>query len=86
MNIFNLKTRNFSRAAVAALVFVLARIKRLTGRRGKCHVFALKRSGFIPARDLNSSVLKGIWWMPWQLEAMKDVAGCDKLWLGVNTR
>ena len=35
--------------------------------------------GFIPARDLNSSVLKGIWWMPWQSEAMKDVAGCDKL-------
>ena len=26
-------------------------------------------------RDLNSSVLKGIWWMPWQSEAMKDVAG-----------
>jgi len=35
---------------------------------------------------LNSSVLKGIWWMPWQSEAMKDVAGCDKLRLGVNTR
>ena len=36
------------------------------------------RSGFIPARDLNSSVLKGIWRMPWQSEAKKDVAGCDK--------
>ena len=24
--------------------------------------------------------------MPWQSEAMKDVAGCDKLRLGVNTR
>jgi len=33
---------------------------------------------------LNSSVLKGIWWMPWQLEAMKDVAGCDKPRVGVN--
>ncbi len=22
---------------------------------------------------------KGIWWMPWRQEAMKDVARCDKL-------
>jgi hypothetical protein len=22
---------------------------------------------------------KGIWWMPWHREAMKDVAPCDKL-------
>ncbi len=22
---------------------------------------------------------KGIWWMPWRVEAMKDVAPCDKL-------
>ena len=21
---------------------------------------------------------KGVWWMPWQEEAMKDVAACDK--------
>ena len=42
-------------------------------------------SGFIPARDMNSSVLKGIWWMPWQLKAMKDVAGCDKPRWEVNT-
>ena len=21
---------------------------------------------------------KGIWWMPWRIEAMKDVALCDK--------
>ena len=21
---------------------------------------------------------KGIWWMPWRTEAMKDVARCDK--------
>jgi hypothetical protein len=21
---------------------------------------------------------KGIWWMPWRIEAMKDVIGCDK--------
>ena len=23
---------------------------------------------------------KGVWWMPWQQEAMKDVILCDKLW------
>jgi hypothetical protein len=23
---------------------------------------------------------KGIWWMPWRQEAMKDVARCDKPW------
>lgn len=21
---------------------------------------------------------KGIWWMPWRIEAMKDVLGCEK--------
>ena len=34
--------------------------------------------GFIPARDLNLKREKGIWWMPWRSEAMKDVARCDK--------
>ena len=28
--------------------------------------------------------LKGIWWMPWHAEAMKDVARCDKLRGGVS--
>ena len=23
---------------------------------------------------------KGVWWMPWQQEAMKDVITCDKRW------
>ena len=23
---------------------------------------------------------KGVWWMPWQQEAMKDAIPCDKLW------
>ena len=23
---------------------------------------------------------KGVWWMPWQQEAMKDVIPCDKPW------
>ena len=42
--------------------------------------------GFISARGINSSVLKGVWWMPWQSEAMKDVVRCEKLRLGANNR
>ena len=29
---------------------------------------------------------KGIWWMPWRREAMKDVARCDKPRGGASTR
>lgn len=29
---------------------------------------------------------KGIWWMPWRLEAMKDVARCEKPRGGASTR
>ena len=32
-----------------------------------------------------SSESKGIWWMPWYREAMKDVAPCDKLRGGGST-
>ena len=28
---------------------------------------------------------KGVWWMPWQQEAMKDVALCDKSGGGEST-
>ena len=28
---------------------------------------------------------KGIWWMPWRTEAMKDVARCDKPRGGAST-
>jgi hypothetical protein len=28
---------------------------------------------------LYGQVNKRIWWMPWQLEAMKDVGACDKV-------
>jgi hypothetical protein len=27
---------------------------------------------------------KGVWWMPWQQEAMKDVILCDKSWGAEN--
>jgi hypothetical protein len=29
-------------------------------------------------RDRIERLEKGIWWMPWRQEAMKDVARCDK--------
>jgi hypothetical protein len=28
--------------------------------------------------------LKGVQWMPWHREAMKDVVRCDKPWGGAN--
>ena len=36
------------------------------------------RFGFFPAYGRNLKYEKGIWWMPWHREAMKDVALCDK--------
>ncbi len=29
-------------------------------------------------------LIKGKWWMPWVVEAMKDVLDCDKLWGAVK--
>ena len=29
-------------------------------------------------------VRKGVRWMPWLLQAMKDVISCDKLWVDAN--
>ena len=29
-------------------------------------------------------VIKGIWWMPWHMKAMKDVVSCDKPRVGAN--
>jgi hypothetical protein len=48
------------------------------------------RRAFIVRRSLRmegkiSSELKGIWWMPWHREAMKDVALCEKPWGGEST-
>ena len=41
--------------------------------RGFCLACSLCMTGNEIKRD------KGIWWMPWRVEAMKDVALCDKL-------
>ena len=29
--------------------------------------------------QLYGQAIKGVWWMPWCQEAMKDVVSCDKL-------
>lgn len=46
-------------------------LPRVPGGTQRCGVFLLP--GQIK-RD------KGVWWMPWQQEAMKDAIPCDKLW------
>ena len=50
---------------------------------------------FVPDPDIRSSLSvlllergeceKGIWWMPWRREAMKDVARCEKPGGGAST-
>ena len=37
-------------------------------------------SGFLSVHGDEIKREKGIWWMPWRVEAMKDVARCDKPW------
>jgi hypothetical protein len=38
-----------------------------------------ERPGTCPSLDRIKRE-KGVWWMPWQQEAMKDVIPCDKHW------
>ena len=40
---------------------------------GPCRVVVPVRDGWAGIKRL-----KGIWWMPWRREAMKDVARCEK--------
>ena len=35
--------------------------------------------GNVDCLGLYSQVIKCMWWMPWQSEAMKDVIACEKL-------
>ena len=49
--------------------------------RNEClHVRLVFLAGLRPASDefCDQASKKGIWWMPWYREAMKDVARCDK--------
>jgi hypothetical protein len=34
---------------------------------------------FVTVIDKCGQATKGVWWMPWHREAMKDVVACDKL-------
>ena len=45
---------------------------------GVCRA-AKGRHGACPSLDRIKRE-KGVWWMPWQQEAMKDVIPCDKFW------
>ncbi len=57
-------------------VNLVARAMSRTGEHGICAA----RPGAI--RGVSSKfygqATKGAWWMPWQKQAMKDVASCDK--------
>ena len=52
---------------------------RLVGWRGWC--FDL----FLLCLCVWRQAMKGVWWMPWHQEPMKDVGACDKPW-GVGNR
>ena len=51
---------------------------------GKVHAIDFGKDGrFEPAVRLFLDQIKrekGVWWMPWQQEAMKDVIPCVKPW------
>jgi hypothetical protein len=58
------------------------------GKSGKCDAFGPDEWEVVPASSLRQLACllldqikreKGVWWMPWQQEAMKDVILCDKL-------
>ena len=39
----------------------------------------IAKSGFSVLSKFCGQATKGAWWMPWQKQAKKDVASCDKL-------
>ena len=48
-------------------------------KRAPLATFAVRRGLRIPCLSLDRIKReKGVWWMPWQQEAMKDVIPCDK--------
>ena len=71
-------------------------VKKLTGHApspsGVAHVLGREQSQIIhqvaDAVPLHLDRIKrekGVWWMPWRQEAMKDVALCDKSRGGEST-
>jgi hypothetical protein len=58
--------------------------KRVLGMRSKsCMLCFLEVFDHIEERK--KKVIKGVWRMPWLLEAKKDVISCDKLGVLANT-
>lgn len=53
-----------------------ARSRTRTGP-GKCMLLTPGEALLFPGQIKRE---KGVWWMPWQQEAMKDVIPCDKPW------
>ena len=50
--------------------------------KNHCHVYVIDWFDHCTWRYLKW--LKSIWWMPWCMEAMKDVVRCDKLRVGAS--
>ena len=50
--------------------------------RGNKRTAARRTSVFLLPDQIKRD--KGVWWMPWQQEAMKDVILCDKPWGAEN--
>jgi hypothetical protein len=49
----------------------------LVRMNGSCSSFSLRQLACLLLDQIKRE--KGVWWMPWQQEAMKDVILCDKL-------
>ncbi len=47
---------------------------------------SLRKRGLSLCMTDFEQALKGIWWMPWHREAMKDVAPCEKFREGGSNR
>ena len=58
-----------------------ALINRVFSREPICVIWVACKLGLSLRMDLFAVLKreKGIWWMPWYREAMKDVAPCEKL-------
>ena len=51
-----------------------------------CSLFSAKHASGVLGAGRGRALEKGIWWMPWHREAMKDVARCEKPRGGASAR
>ena len=52
--------------------------------QGQLKVYETTVFFFFERRHVRAKVGKGVWRMPWLLQAMKDVTSCDKPRVGAN--